>query len=60
MRTMIEIHNYGLPGKGEIDSFYLDVDRIIGNFHFPLFQWEHWEHQLEKRQISFWRRGLDS
>jgi len=25
-------------GKGKIDSFYLDVGTIIGNF--PLFQWK--------------------
>ena len=28
------MHNNGLPGEGEIQSFSLDVGRIIGNFHF--------------------------
>jgi len=40
--TNIEIHNNGLLGEGKIDSFYLDVGRIVGNFHFPLFQWKIW------------------
>jgi len=32
--TNIEIHNNGLPGEGKLESFYLNVCRIIGNFHF--------------------------
>jgi len=32
--TNIEIHNNGLLGEGKIYSFYLDVSKIIGNFHF--------------------------
>jgi len=30
----IKMHNNGLPGKGEIESFSLDVSRIIGNCNF--------------------------
>jgi len=32
----IEMHNIGLLGGSKIDSFYLDVGRIIGNFHFSI------------------------
>jgi len=32
--TKIEIHNNGLLGKGKIESFYLDIGRVIGNFYF--------------------------
>jgi len=28
------IHNNGLPGECIMYSFYLDIGRIIGNFHF--------------------------
>jgi len=39
--TKIDIHNNGLLGESKIERFYLDVDRIMGNFHFfPLFQWK--------------------
>jgi len=34
--TNIEIHNQGLPGEDEIQSFCLDVGRITGNFHFSI------------------------
>jgi len=41
--TKMEIHNNGLLGEGKIESFYLDVGRITGNFFiFLLFQWELW------------------
>ena len=30
------IHNNGLPGKGEIQSFCLDLGRITGNLHFSI------------------------
>jgi len=30
------IHNNGLLGEGKIDDFYLDISRIIGNFHFSI------------------------
>ena len=36
VKTKIEIHNNGLPGEGEIQSFRLDVARIIGSFHFSI------------------------
>jgi len=32
----IKIHNNSLLSEGKIDSFYLDVGRIIGNFHFSI------------------------
>ena len=32
----IEIHNNGLLGEGKIESLYLDVVRIVGNFHFSI------------------------
>jgi len=41
--TNIEIHNNGLLGEGKIKRFYLDVGRIIGNFHFSIVPWEFWE-----------------
>jgi len=28
--TKIEIHNNGLPGKGKIESFCLDIGRVLG------------------------------
>jgi len=31
-----EVHDNGLLGKGKMYSFYLDVGRIIGNFHFSV------------------------
>jgi len=34
--TEIEIHNNSLLGKVKIDSFYLDIVRNIGNFHFSV------------------------
>jgi len=34
--TKIEIHNNGLLGEGKIKRFYLDVGRIIGDFHFSI------------------------
>jgi len=37
------VHNNDLLGKSKIECFYLDVGRIIVNYHFPLFQWELWE-----------------
>jgi len=30
----IEIHNNGLLGEGKTGSFYLDIGRIIDNFHY--------------------------
>jgi len=36
----IETHNNSLLGECKVESFYLDVGRIIGNFHFPLLPWE--------------------
>jgi len=32
-RLYIDIHN-GLLGESKLERFYLDVGRIIGNFHF--------------------------
>jgi len=32
--TKIDIHNNGLLGESKIERFYMDVSRIIGNFHF--------------------------
>jgi len=32
----IDIRNNGLLGEGKIERFYLDVGRIIGNFHFSI------------------------
>ena len=32
--TKVEIHNNSLLGEGKIESFCLDLGRIIGNFHF--------------------------
>ena len=29
----IKIHNNGLRGEGKADCLYLDIGRIIGNFH---------------------------
>jgi len=40
--TKTDIHNNGLFSNSKSKSFYLEVGRIIGNFHFPLFQWELW------------------
>jgi len=34
--TKTEIHNSSLQSEGKIESFYLDVGRIIGNFHFSI------------------------
>jgi len=34
--TKIEIYNDGLLSKGKIETFYLDVGRITGNFHFSI------------------------
>jgi len=34
--TNIELHNNGLLSKGIIDSFCLDVGRIICNFYFSI------------------------
>ena len=31
-----ERHNKGLLGEGKIKCFYLDIGRIIGNFHFSI------------------------
>jgi len=34
--TKIAIHNNGLLGEAKIESFYLDVGRIIVSFHFSM------------------------
>ena len=34
--TEIDIHNNGLLGESKIERFYLNVGRIIGNFHFSI------------------------
>ena len=54
--TQIDMHSNGLLGEGKIEHFYLDVGRIIGNFHF--FHCSTWNFggyclQLWKGQISF-------
>jgi len=36
VRTMIDIHNNDLLGESKIQHFYLDISRIIGNFHFSI------------------------
>jgi len=33
---MTDIHNNGLLGEGKSERFYVDVGRIIGNFHFSI------------------------
>jgi len=35
--TDIAMHNNGLLGDGEIESFCLDVGSIAGNVHFSIF-----------------------
>jgi len=55
--TKAVIHNNGLQGEGTVEHFYLDVGRIIGNFHFPLFQWELWaliSPVMEGTNFLFW------
>jgi len=32
----MDIHNNDVLGKGKIERFYLDISRIIGNFHFSI------------------------
>jgi len=32
----VEIYNNGLLGEGKIETFCLDIGRIIGNFYFSL------------------------
>jgi len=34
--TRIEIHNNSLRGEGKIESFCLDIGRIMGVFHFSI------------------------
>jgi len=57
--TKIEIHNNGFLGKDKMYSFYLDVGRIIGNFHFQLFLWELLGVISLAREGAnfFWRKG---
>jgi len=33
---VVEIDNKGMLGKGKTERFFLDVGRIIGNFHFSI------------------------
>jgi len=34
--TQLEIHNDSLLGEGKFNSLYLDIGRIICNFHFSI------------------------
>jgi len=52
VRTKIKIHNNGLLGKGKIDIFYLDIGRIIRNFHFFIGNFGGSYLQSGKGQIS--------
>jgi len=58
--TDIEMHNKSLLGEGKIERFYLDVGRVIGNFHFyPLLQREFWTlmSTVRRGQIFFLQEG---
>jgi len=41
--TKIDIHNNGMLDKGKTEHFYLNIGRIIGNFHFSIVPQELWE-----------------
>jgi len=56
--TKIEIRNNNLLGEGKIDSLYLDIGRIMSNYHFSIVSIGLWELISPVREGPiFWKGG---